>query len=313
MKKTLEDKIPVIKPVLKFNCPDSQKAWEDINEFMFIHEDKLKKAGAGRDGNVSIAYDVFMFIEKAWVDPSFDFGMMFGHRIQKWTHLVKNYVDMNYLNIVREDIQTRESKKQKVYQVTKHFSNSFDNGKDCLISLTFSRRLGNKLPVLIFHIRASEITKRLLWDFLLVQRMGEYVYGNNEFSIILYCPMAYLNAEAFTMYHNHVSIKKLLKSHYGKDYKNCLQPFQQRVLGILNKFLRCDPMSISYKSHRRAVKQLQKDENGKPISGDRPLLAGDLFLQTNQILYPADCITEKQKTNYRKELRNKNKYDSPRF
>lgn len=292
---------------LNLNCSTSQQAWEKLNEYMFLNELELKDKGAGRDGNVTISYDNFIFIKKAWVDPSFDFGKMFGHRIQKWTHLVKNYVDMNYLNILKEDIQTRESKKQKVYQVTKHFTNSFENGKDCLISLTFSRRLDSPIPVLVFHIRASEITKRLLWDFLLIQRMGEYVYGDKEFSIVLYCPMAYLNVEAFTMYHNHRSIKRILKLQYGDNYKESLKPFQQRVLGVLNKFLKCDPMSISYKSHRRAVKQLQKDENGHPLSGDRPLLAGNLFLETNQILYPPDCLTVKQKATYRKELRNKGK------
>lgn len=298
---------------LSLDCATSQEAWEKVNEYLFLYESELKAKGAGRDGNASVSYDNFIYIRKAWVDPNFDFGRMFGYRIQKWTHLVNNYVDLNYLDLVKQDIALREMKKQRMYNVTKHFVNAHDNGKDCLISLTFSRRISSDIPVVIFHTRASEVTKRLLIDFLLVQRMGEYVYGNNNFSIMLYSPMMYLNIEAFTMYHSHRNILKLLKKHYGKGeavkfkLENRLQPFQKRVVDVLNKFLTCHPMDIKYKSHRRAVKQLQTDDKGKPLSGDRPMTAGQLFLETKKIEYPADCLSDKQRAKYRKELKKKTK------
>ena len=287
---------------LYLDCSNSLQAWEQINEYILLKEEELKSKGFGRDGNASISYDNFIYIRQAWIDPEFDFGRMFGYRIQKWTHLINNYVDLNYLDILKQDILYREGRRQRVYNVTKHFSNNHDNGKDCLISLTFSRRLETDIPVLIFHTRATEVTKRLLIDFLLVQRMGEYIYGTEQsFSIIMYCPMAYLNVEAFTMYHTHRSIKKLLK-----PYKDNLQPFQQRVMKILNKFLTCKPEDISYKSHRRAVKQLQVDENGHPLSGNKPMKVGQLFLESKKILdYPPDCITELQRKDFRKGLRNK--------
>lgn len=298
---------------LTLDCATSQEAWEKVNEYLFLNEKDLKDKGAGRDGNASVSYDNFIYIRKAWVDPNFDFGRMFGYRVQKWTHLVNNYVDMNYLDLVKQDVTLREMKKQRMYNVTKHFANSHTNGKDCLISLTFSRRTSTDAPVLIFHTRASEITKRLLIDLLLVQRMGEYVYGNNDFSIMMYSPMMYLNIEAFTMYHTHRNLKKLLKKHYGegKDFKfkleNRLEPFQKRVMGVLDKFLTCHPMDIKYKSHRRAVKQLQTDDHGKPLSGDRPMTAGQLYLETRKIIYPDNILSDKKRAEYRKQMKKKTK------
>ncbi len=287
---------------LYLDCATSQEAWEKINEYILLEEKALKDKDAGRDGNASISYDNLLFIRKAWVDPKFDFGRMFGYRIQKWTHLVNNYVDLNYLDIIKHDVLGREGRRQRVYNVTTHFSNSHDNGKDCLISLTFTRRLSSDIPVLVFHTRATEVTKRLLIDFLLVQRMGEYVFGHNNFSIMMYCPMAYLNVEAFTMYHTHRSIPRLLKKLRIADQ---LQPFQIRILDVLKKFQTIDPMKISYKSHRRAARQLQTDKDGNPLSGDKPMTAGQLQLTTKSlVVYPTDCITEKQRRDYRRSLRN---------
>jgi hypothetical protein len=300
---------------LCLECHTSQEAWEKINEYILLKEEELKIKGGGRDGNASLSYDNLIFIMKAWVDPEFDFGRMFRYKVQKWTHLVNNYVDLNYLDIIKHDIQTRESKRQRIYQVTKHFSNSHNNGKDCLISLTFSKRLYSDVPILIFHTRATEVTKRLLIDLLLVQRLGEYVYGKDKtFSILMYCPMAYLNVEAFTMYNTHRDIIKLLKKDHRrdtdtskKDYLLRLHPFQKRIYDVLKKFQTIDPLKITYKSHRRAAKQLQTI-GGIPLSGDKPMKAKQLELETKSLItYPDDCITQKQRDEYRKNLRNKNR------
>ena len=252
----------------------SQMAWEEINEYIFLNEMELKAKGEGRDGNASMSYDNIFLIKKPWVKPNFDFFRMFGYHIQKWSHLVNNYVNKDKLKSVKIDIDYREKRKQRVYNVTLHFDNKHDNGKDCLISLTFSKRLGQELPYLIFHTRACEVTKRLLLDLLLIQRIGEYIYGKYKFQILVYCPTAYLNCEAFTMYHNHRDLFDLWDMSQQK-----IQPFQKRVLDILKKFLSCKPMDIGYKSHRRAVRQLQWVTNeGKPLPKDKHLYAKHLKL-----------------------------------
>ena len=108
-------------------------------------------------------------------------------------------------------------------------------------------------------------------DFLLVQRMAEFVYGKRT-KVELRCMAInmYLNPEAFTMYDNHKSIEEL------RD-KKWTTPFQLKILNILKKFKTCDLEEISYKVHKRCVRQLQRP-NGIPLSGDRPMLAKDLKL-----------------------------------
>lgn len=257
---------------------NSQEAWEGINEYMFIHEADLERNGQGRDGNVSVMYDNIIHIVKPRVDPNFNFARMFNYRKQKWTSLVGNYVDLERLKEIKVELTTRTQRKNRLYQVTKHFKNTHKNGKDCLISVTFCKRKKQELPTIIFHTRTVEATKRMLMDFLLVQRIGEYIYGKYKFHITCYFPCIVLNAEAFTMYHTHRNLKGLLRKNQSVVY-HPQEPFQKIIMNRLDKFLTVDPMSIGYKSHRRAAKQLQVGKDGIPYSGEHFLLAKDLKLK----------------------------------
>ncbi len=281
--------------VHKHHFHNSQEAWAGLNEWLFLKDNKLRKIGQGATGGICNAYSVWVHIQDAWVDPEFDFAKVFGHRIAKWTHLVRNYVDMNYLDLVKNEVTDRERKKQQQYNITMHFTNSHNSGKDCLISLTFSRRFDYDIPILTFHVRASEVTKRLLWDFLLVQRLGEYVYGKNmKFSIIFYSPMVYIQAETFLMYDIYKPLDKL-----ASKVKE-LTRFQSQVMNTLHKFKTISPQSIKYKSHQRSVYQLQT-KDGIPLSGPSTLKAKYLGLKENKIEYPPDIITDRQRREYDKK------------
>lgn len=279
--------------ILSFNT--SQEAWAGINEYLFTRERKLSKKNQGYGGSVIEAYNCLLYIRKAWIDPEFDFNYLFGYKIQKWRSLVNNYLDRNYLDLVAHDIRNRESKKQSNYNVTIHFSNSHAGGKDCLISCTFQRRRDSDIPILLFNLRASEVTKRFLWDLLLLQRMGEYVYGIDQpFSIYVFCGYMYINPEAFTTYHKHRNLKTLLEDR-GEDV---LQPGQNKILNLLQKFKTIPELSLAYKSHRRYVRQLQE------TSAKTPLLVKDLWLSDqDKIEYPDNCISEKQRKEFRKNLK----------
>jgi hypothetical protein len=62
-------------------------------------------------------------------------------------------------------------------------------------------------------------------------------------------------------------------------------------------------MKVKYKSNRRAVLQLQTHPDGEALSRTKPLLAGGLYLNyKDQIKYPEDCVTEKQRKDYRNTL-----------
>lgn len=250
--------------MIRSKHPTSQEAWEWINEFLVTKEKRIKSKGGIRTGNNVISYDHFMEINKLWVDPSFDFGRMFGYKIQKWSKLITNYIDFDFLDIAKSQVQERESKKSTNYTIGFKFSNKHTSGHGCLLSLVFCRRLGSDNPLIILNIRSSEVTKRLLMDFLLVQRIAEYIYGDKHgASITVFCGHAYVTAENFVMYHNYKDLTVLLKDLPG------IMP--GRVLNLITKFTGLDPETVKYKVHRRAVKRINNTETTS-------LLAKDLIL-----------------------------------
>lgn len=270
----------------------SQEAWEFINEFLATSEDKVIASGGYRSGAMIASYDHFMEINKAWVDPEFDFGNIFGYRIQKWSKLISNYVDFDFLDIAKSEILEKEKKKTPYYNISWKFANTQTSGHACLLSLTFQRRHSNDNPVIIINIRSSEVTKRLLMDFLLVERIAEYIYGENHgASLKLYCGNMWLSGEAFTMYHRHRNLHTLFEGNKGQ--------LPKKILDILLKFCKPEALDIKFKVHLRSVKRLHET----PIS---PLYAKDLTLFPYKVNYPEDVITDYQRRLYRKKLKNKN-------
>ena len=277
-----------------FEFANSQEAWEKLNEYFFQNEEEIIETGGGRYGNQLVLYDVFINIRKAWVDPKFDFGNMFGYRQHKWSGLISNYVNMDYLDILKSQIIVKETKSYPIYNLSMQFDNSHGHGKNCLLSLTLSRRQDLDIPIATFNLRSSEITKRLLIDYLLVQRIVEYIYGEEQTVMInMFCGNMYQNIEAFTMYNTHRDLEKINKLKQGKS------KWADKVLEVLRKFKTVHPDEIKYKVFKRSVNQLQK------IHGDRPMLAGSLFLTNKDIEYPEDCITQNQRKKYKRELNKK--------
>jgi hypothetical protein len=272
----------------------SQEAWEGINEYFLNNSKEIIKRGGGRYGPQLISYDMFIKVRKAYVDPDFDFGNLFGYRKQKWSSLINNYINFNFLDLLKSEIQTKEKKRTPSYNVSMQFDNSHGSGKNCLLSLTVSKRVTSDHPILSFNLRSSEITKRLLWDLLLVQRIAEYIFGENEYvSINLFCGNMYQNTESFIMMDNYIKLEDMIKVKKGKE----LDPWQNRTINTLKEFQEVDHKTVKYKVHLRSVNQLQG------LKGDRPLYAKDCYLGDKiPIPYPENCLTVDQRRKF------KNKY-----
>lgn len=285
--------------IKEFEYATSQEAWEHINEYFLNEQDEILERGGSRYGPQLISTGIFFYIRKAWVDPKFDFGNTFGYRKQKWSGLINNYVNMNYLDILKSQILVKIKKKSPQYNLSMPFDNSHGSGKNCLLSLTVSRRVSMSHPIITFNLRSSEITKRLLFDLLLVQRIGEYIFGEDEhISIQLFCDNMYQNTESFTMYDSYKPLLPLIK----KNKKGKMNIWQERLVEVLEKFKTCKPESIKFKVHRRSVNQLQRDKNGHPLSGDKPMLAGGCQIYSKEFDYPEDCITAAQRRSFKKTI-----------
>jgi hypothetical protein len=288
-----------INPIKHLHFKNLMEGWKGINEYLFLECEDIVKRGGGLYGPEWVSYNNYVVMDNAWVDPEFDFGKILGYSYKKWSALLNNYVDLKYVDLLRNEIGHRLGKGSRSYNYSFHFSNHHGGGKDCLVSLTFTKRIGIPRPIVIFNIRTSEVTKRLLFDFLLVQRIIEYVYGHNDVEVHLFAPSFYITAESFVMYNNVKSIKKLLRkwkediSHQAENPVN--HKFQDRVLKKYTDYMaHPDPMSIVYKVHRRSVMQIQRDDDGNPLSGVKSLFAKELLLKREIFEVPKDVISKSQ-------------------
>lgn len=269
----------------------SQEAWEKLNEAFLRLDPVLFDKGATANSGVAVAYNVFIKIRKAWVDPDFDYGRCFNYKETKWTSLLNNYIDFNKLDLLRSKLRILKNKYNQNYNVTYMFNNHHDNGKQCLIAATFSKRFQEDIPVITMVVRASEITKRLIFDFLLIQRMAEYVYGPDQsVQINLFATQMYGNVETLLMYSAYKPLKKVIK---GID-----NPWTKRVKEVYNKILNgTENEWSSFKVFFRSFKVLRPD-----LYEYQALLAKDLLLEYEDIEYPENVISYSQRKAYKKKL-----------
>lgn len=281
----------------------SQEAWEKLNEAFLRMEPILFEKGAIANSGVSVVYNVFVKIRKAWVDPEFDYGRCFNYTETKWTTLLNNYIDFNKLDLIRSKLRYLKAKYNQNYNISYLFNNHHDNGKQCLLSATFSKRFQEDIPVITMVVRASEITKRLIFDFLLIQRMAEYVYGPEQsVQINLFATQMYGNVETLLMYDAYKPLKKVLK---GCDKEN---PWIKRVYEVYNKFKKGTEKEFSsFKVFFRSFKVLRPDLYADSY---RELKAKNMNIETNDgIEYPEDCISYSQRKRYKSKLLKKKKKD----
>lgn len=274
----------------------SQEAWEKLNEGFLRLDPTLFSAGSIANAGLAVVYNVFVKIRKAWVDPEFDYGRTFNYTESKWTTLLNNYLDFNQLDLVKSQVKLRRASYNQNYNVSYIFNNSHNNGKQCLLAATFSKRFQEDVPVITLTIRASEITKRLIFDLLLIQRISEYVYGKDQtVQLNLFVTQMYGNIETLLMYGAHKPIKKVLK---GVDKENS---WFSRVFEVYNKFRKGTEKDFSsFKVYLRCFKVLRPD-----LYEYKPLIAKNLVIEEDDIEYPENCITFSQRRQYKKKLLSK--------
>lgn len=270
----------------------SQEAWEGINEAFLRLDPVLFDQGGTANSGVSASYNIFVHIRRAWMDPDFDYGKYFNYTDAKWTSLLNNYIDFTKLDLLRSRLRCMKQKYNQNYNIPYLFHNKHDNGKQCLLSAIFSKRFQQETPVITLILRASEVTKRLAFDLLLIQRMAEYVYGPDQpVKINIFASQMYGNIETLLMYNTFKPIKKVMK---GMDKEN---PWYKRVMEVLKKF-KTEPESqwSKFKVFFRSYKVVRRDEY--PYE---PLLAKSLVIESDDIEYPEECISFSQRKSYKKK------------
>lgn len=225
--------------------PDPLLAWEYFNEVFLSGEEGLPFVF---QKNATYLYDVVFGIVDPRLPSNIDFGKLFNYSMAKWKLLVSNYLDKSVMDKTKKEV-TDLHKKGSIYNYSMSFTNNHEHGKKCLLSIVFSKRCKENNPTISVYLRASEITKRLIFDFLFVQRIGEYIYGNNNFKMVFHINQMFNDNTVLLMYNAHKNIKRILKN------KNDIRSI--KLLEDLNNFLERPIDDIKYKIHRRVAKVLQ--------------------------------------------------------
>ena len=201
-------------------------------------------------------YDLVVEIQEANFEPTFDFGKLFGYTITKWTGLITNYLDLDILDQAKAMIRKLEENKtvNRNYHIGVHFADNHGNGKGCLVGGILSRKIGVENPEITIILRSSEVVTRLPMDLLLFCRMGQYLYGHQNFSLKLVIKAAWANDTTILMYNNLKDLKEFMKDNCQDENR------RKKIRKSLKKLMTSDEASYkTYGNSFRAFKVLRKD------------------------------------------------------
>ena len=255
------------------NYSNGHEAWSGINKIFLNQEEGFFSEPQGASITNSLyTYGLSVHIDNAEFDPEFDFGKILGYSQGKWSSLLNNYLDLDALD--RLKLQIRELEKNKAvnrnYHIGFNFADSHGNGKGCLVSGMFSRMIGNDKPLLTIIMRASDVVTRLPWDLLLAIRMGEYVYGNNQFSIEVFMRSAFADDISLMLYNGYEDIEVLINNISDETRRKRLKKALKKVKKAADNG--DDP---GYQAYMRVYKIFNPEKYGKD---HKSLLAKDCII-----------------------------------
>lgn len=229
------------------NYSDSLKAWEGLNEAFIQQDENLNFLYKNK---ALYAYDLVVEIDNPIFPDDFDFGRHFNYSINKWVSLVANYIDKERLGKLRNEVRTFEKSKSKQYSIPYSFDNRHRHGKNCLLHMICSKRANGESVISVF-IRSSEVTKRLACDLLLFSRVGDFIYGDKPYKLVIHFSQIFNDDTVLLMYHAHKDVFKVLKKSNNPERVKILRGRLEELLAIDNV------ANVKYKVHRRALKVLK--------------------------------------------------------
>lgn len=259
--------------MINLNYKDPVDAWQSIIKLFINQDESLFKEGQGAVITGSLyTYGMTVFIENATFDPDFDFGKIMGYSQGKWSSLLNNYLDLDAMDVLKAQIREFEKNKavNRNYHIGFNFADSHGNGKGCLVSGIFSRMIYIEKPRLTIIMRASDVVTRLPWDLLLACRMGQYVYGHEEFSIELVIRSAFADDISIMLYNGFEPIEPLIKNVADDERRKKLKKALKKV-----KTAADEGQDPGYQAYTRVYKIFNPEKYGKEI---KSLLAKDCII-----------------------------------
>jgi len=177
-----------------------------------------------------------------------DYTRLVNYTAAKWGGLISNYLDFSSLGQFTDRVVDRIGKKH--WAETMQFSHNTKSRQACLISATASN---NGLENTLFlHVRTSETYKRLSLDLLLFKRIGDMLFGSTPYILRVYINHLWLSTDWASM----LLVKKTLRQ--GAKHAD-IDSFASKAYDKYLKFKGMDWKSLTYNSHKRPCRVIQKD------------------------------------------------------
>lgn len=124
-------------------------------------------------------------------------GLLTGYKPAKWKHLVKKYLDIEQLKWIKSLILRKSSRKHAhlTFQYNFKVNMGRSSNGSCILGLIFLVDNKNKTVRVDMISRVSEVTRRMMLDYILVYRVMEYLlkpdYWDYKFTIFQYSNIMY--------------------------------------------------------------------------------------------------------------------------
>lgn len=157
---------------------------------------------------------------KITLDP----GMILGYKKQKWSGLLRTYMDWEQYDYLYKSFHTRFKKSgDHSIPLGYSFKPSHKMNGSCLIGLTFLvDKNKNKVSVNI-HTRVAEVTRRMMFDYILFYKFfkrlfkGTPVWDMYEWDMKLFYQMSYQSAMFVPVLHTTFDFAKMGISTTGRQ------------------------------------------------------------------------------------------------
>lgn len=253
--------------IKNFQFENPWDAYIGINRWWYNNYETLHRRGGGRYGSECFMPNVFFHCGYGKIPSDLDLGKLLGYSPTKWNTLVTNYLSYQGVHDVHDAVQALEKAGKSNYNVVMLFTNQYKKGKGCLISLQFSKRPrrgknGEYERVITFSTRATEITKRLIFDLLLIQRVAEFVYKGLDikWNTQFFSPHVYQCAESFVLLTSYQSLMD------WNDNGKIDDKWKKRVHDMYDKYMDAERAeTMKMQSHIQISRFLRGDRNVKPM------------------------------------------------
>jgi hypothetical protein len=218
--------------MIDLECRDFDEAWLKINrKFLGAEGDRPEDACRAL---MCYSFDNVISLygrPQCTLDP----GILVNYSKQKWSHLLRSYMDWNQWEWLKARVKFRMARKDDmVIPLAYAFKAKPQMNGSCVLGYTFLiDRTNSKIQISV-HTRVAEVTRRMMMDYILFYKMWqelfpEEIWDNYDWTIQMYYQMMYQSAMFVPVLHNVLDFKEMGISSTGKTHSGFLGRVEREI------------------------------------------------------------------------------------